>query len=126
MIKLDMSDVDRFRRDLRKATDVDLPKEIGLVHKEIGRLVISKLRPPSVGAGTGASVRPSATKREALLRVGHGGRASAKPQWGRQQLWPGGEAPDRPNILGTAQANETVLMDMLRKGIDRALIPPFE
>lgn len=125
-IRLDTSDIDRFLSQLRRATDVELPGEIGKVHKEIGRMVISKLRPPAVGAGAGASVRPSAAKREVLLRVGFGGRNRHALQWGRRQVWPGGSAPARPDILGTAQDNEAEMIRMFEKGINRALVPPFE
>lgn len=124
-VRIDWSDLDRFLRELRRAADVELPKEIGQVNKEIGKYVIARLQPKTVGAGAGASVRPSATKREVLLRVGFSGRNSHALQWGRRQVWPGGSAPERPNIAATAEAHQPQLIDMFRRGINRALIPPF-
>lgn len=115
-----------LQREISRASDRDLPKRIGAAHKEIGELVISRLRPPSVGEGRGRSVRPSATRREVTLRVGGGHRDVRAQQWGRQQVWPGGDAPERPDILGTARRHEAEIMDALLEAIDKALKPPFK
>jgi hypothetical protein len=115
-----------LQREISRAADKDLPKQIGRVHKDVGKLVISRLRPPSVGEGAGASVRPSATRREVTLRVGGGHRDEHVRQWGRRQLWPGGDAPERPDVLGTARRHEAEIMDALLKGVEKALKPPFK
>lgn len=115
-----------LQREISRATDKDLPKQIGRVHKEIGEMVISRLRPPAVGEGRGASVRPSATRREVTLRVGGGHRDIRALQWGRRQVWPGGDAPDRPDIIGTARRHEDEIADALLAGIEKALKPPFK
>lgn len=114
-----------LQREISRASDKDLPKQIGRVHKEVGEMVISRLRPQSVGSGAGASVRPSATRREVILRVGGGHRDVRLLQWGRRQEWPGGDAPDRPDIIGTARRHEDEIIDALLEGVEKALKPPF-
>lgn len=116
-----------LQRAVSKAVDTELPKRIGGVHKEIGEFVISRLQPKAVGAGAGASVRPSATRREVVLRVG-GGHRSEDPrilQWGKRQTFPGGEPPERPNIVGIALRYQAEIEEMFLDGIDAALKPPF-
>lgn len=115
-----------LQREISRASDKDLPKRIGAAHKEIGEMVISRLRPPSVGEGRGRSVRPSATRREVTLRVGGGHRDIRARQWGRRQTWPGGDAPERPDILGTARRHEDEIVDALLAGVEKALKPPFK
>lgn len=115
-----------FQAAARRAQG-DLPKKLGQIHKKIGALVISKLHPPSVGSGAGARVRPSASKREVLIRVG-GGWRNQDPrvlQWGKSQEWPGGHAPDRPDILGTAERHQRQIEEMLLAGIEEHFKPPF-
>lgn len=116
-----------LQRAVSKAVDQDLPKRIGQVHKDIGASVISRLQPKAVGAGAGASVRPSATRREVILRVG-GGHRNEDPrvlQWGKRQKFPDGEPPDRPYIVATARAHQAQIERMLLDGIEAALKPPF-
>lgn len=117
-----------FQRAVGKAADQELPKRIGKVHKEVGSFVIARLSPKAVGEGRGARIRPSATRREVILRVG-GSHRDAKPrvlQWGARQDWPGGEAPERPNIIGVARSHRAELEQMLLEGIEAALKPPFD
>lgn len=116
-----------LQRAVSKAVDTDLPKRIGQVHKDIGTFVISRLQPKAVGEGAGASVRPSATRREVILRVG-GGHRDEEPrvlQWGKRQKFPGGAPPERPHIVGTAPRHQAEIEDMFLEGIDAALKPPF-
>lgn len=120
-----------LNKAIRRSTDTELPKRIGQANKSIGQLVISKLEPASnpaaVGRGAGAAVRPSASKREVLLRVGGAHRAHesvpqpsrsknryALPQWGKQIVNPWQRAPDRPHILGTVEKH--------RKEIEKAYL----
>lgn len=113
-----------FQRAVARA-DKELAKRIGQVHKDIGAFVISKLQPKSVGEGAGATVRPSATRREVLLRVGGAWRDEHQQQWGKRQEWPGGHAPDRPDIVGTAIRHQAEIEQRLLDAIDKALKPPF-
>lgn len=124
-----------FNRAVSRAVDRDLPKRIGQVHKEVGRLVISKLPagdPAAVGRGAGAAVRPSATRREVILRVGGAHRARRASEyerpmrawwWGRGVVNP--PSAGRPNIIGTAVRHQDEITRMLFDGIERALRPPF-
>lgn len=124
--RIEVEGYKEFQRAIARA-DADLAKRIGQVHKDIGAFVISKLQPKSVGEGAGAKVRPSATRREVLLRVGGGWRDEdpRKRQWGKRQEWPAGLAPDRPDILGTAEGHQAEIEQMLLDAIDKAFKPPF-
>lgn len=124
--RLEVEGYDEFVRAVRRASDTDLPKALGQMHKDIGRMIIDRLRPDSVGAGAGAIVRPSASKREVLLRVGGPHRENRAEQWGRREVWPGGRAPERPNIIGTAREHEAEIGERLLDTIDRVFKPPFE
>jgi hypothetical protein len=93
-----------------KKAEGKLPKSLGEAHKEVGRFIIGKLPagdPHAVGAGSGASIRPSATKREVILRVGHGGRTAHKNQWGKREVQP--FAAGRPYIVGTIEENQEAI-----------------
>jgi hypothetical protein len=124
--RLEVEGYKEFQRAVASA-DKELAKRIGEIHKDIGAFVISKLQPKAVGEGAGARVRPSATRREVLLRVG-GAHRSEDPrvlQWGKRQEWPGGKAPQRPDIIGTANQHQARIEQLLFDGIDKALKPPF-
>lgn len=125
-----------FVRASRKAVDSELPKRIGQAHKEVGRFIISKLEPPpvpeAVGAGYGAAVRPSATKREVVLMVGgkHRDRGSFEitrmTQWGKRFVGvPGRRHPKRPYIIQTALKHETEIRQKLQDEVLAALHPAF-
>lgn len=119
-----------FVKAARKAADTSIPTKIGEAHKEVGRFVIDKLHPkPSpfaVGEGAGSSVRPSASKREVLLRVGGGWRDNPALQWGKRQQWNGDvQPPKRPFIIGTARKNSVHIELMLMKAIKEACRPAF-
>lgn len=109
-----------------KKSQGKLPDSIGQAHKRVGQFVIAKLPPAdphAVGAGSGASVRPSATKREVLLRVGHSKREAAKDQWGRKEVQP--FAPGRPYIVGTVERYEDEIVEEFRKQVLEAVGPAF-
>lgn len=121
-----------FQMAARRSTDSGLPKRLGDAHKQIGELVITKLSPrptpPAVGTGAGASVRPSASKREVLLRVGGGHRAGHSPemQWGRRPArTPGQSAPKRPYIRETIDRHESEIGDAYLEAISQAMRPAF-
>lgn len=129
----------QFQRQVSRAVDRDLPKRIGQVNKDVGTFVRDRLQPPptpaAVGASYGATVRPSATRREVILRVGGGHRADVR--WPGQRLsgsrtWWGRSrgntnvSGQRPNIIGTAEQHEDTIVRMLAEGYERALKPPFE
>ncbi|MGH3942623.1 MAG: hypothetical protein ACRDTG_29170 [Pseudonocardiaceae bacterium] len=119
-----------LRQAIRRHGDKDLSTQLGRVHKEIGRLVISRLQPrpvPSaVGRGGGAAVRASAASREVLLRVGGDHRQTRAQQWGKHQVPPFQDAPARPFVVGTALAQQEQIERMLLDGIERSLKPPFQ
>lgn len=103
-----------------------LPKALGEAHKNVGRFVIGKLPegdPHAVGAGSGAAVRPSATKRDVLLRVGHGGRKAHKEQWGSVPVQP--FQPIRPYIVGAIQDYEAEIEQTFLDEVTKALGPAF-
>lgn len=121
-----------FQRAARKGTDSELPKRLGRAHKHIGELVISKLSPAptpaAVGVGGGSSVRPSASKRDVLLRVGGGHRAGHSPemQWGRKPgRRPGTPAPKRPYIKGTVDAHRGQIETEYLQAISAAMSGAF-
>ena len=123
--RIEVEGYKEFQRAVGRA-DKELAKKLGQVHKDIGAFVISKLQPKSVGEGAGAKVRPSATRREVMLRVGGGWRGdSPLPQWGKTQEWPDGHAPDRPDILGTAERHQTEIENKLLDLIEKVYKPPF-
>lgn len=103
-----------------------LPQSIGEAHKEIGRFIIGKLpsgNPNAVGAGASANVRPSATKREVLLRVGHGGRQVSLNQWGKTPVQP--FASGRPHIIGTVEQHQDEIEQKFLDETMKALSPAF-
>jgi hypothetical protein len=114
-----------FAAAVRRAQG-ELPKKMGQLHKDIGAMVISRLTPKAVGTGAGAQVRPSASKREILIRVGGAWRGNRARQWGKRQVWPNSEPPKRPDILGTARRNQDRIEQMLMQGIEDHFKPPFE
>lgn len=118
-----------FQRAVSRAVDTRLPKAIGEVHRDIGRYVISRLHPSptsaAVGEGAGATVRPSATRREVVLRVGGSHRSKRVQQWGRRPIRLFQPAPPRPHIIGTALAHQDHIERLLLEGISRALKPAF-
>lgn len=125
----------QFNRAVSKSTDRDIPKQIGQVNKRIGAFVRDRLQPrpqpEAVGSGAGATVRPSATRREVILRVGGAHRASSsasvrnRKQWGKtpQRV---SNPPARPNIIGTAEDHADTIEKMLLDGYEAALKPPFQ
>lgn len=103
-----------------------LPATLGQFHREVGAFIIAKLPPGdprAVGAGAGATVRPSATAREVLLRVGHSGREMHREQWGRRVIQP--FARGRPYIVGTIMEHEEEIRRMYLDGLMAALAPAF-
>src|SRR5690606_36444435 len=67
---IEVEGLKEFNRAVRAAKDKQLDKRIGQANKKIGQLVIDRLSPSpdprAIGAGRGATVRPSASKREVL------------------------------------------------------------
>jgi hypothetical protein len=121
-----------FQRAARRAVDTELPRRLGQANKDIGRLVISKLRPRpdprAVGVGAGAAVRPSASKREVLLRVGGKHRAGRTPemQWGRRPARiPGQRPPKRPYIRETVERHRGEIEDAWLAAVAKAMKPAF-
>ncbi|MDP8928674.1 MAG: hypothetical protein M3O70_08900 [Actinomycetota bacterium] len=116
---------------VRRAVDSEIPKRVGQANKAVGQLVISRLTPrpvpEAVGAGSGAAVRASASKREVQLRVGGAHRAAHSPQaqWGKKVVRAFRPAPDRPFILGTAEREQGDIESAYLQALGRALFPAF-
>lgn len=111
MAHIEVEGLKEFNRAIRQAKDKDLNKRLGQANKKVGQLVISRVTPKpdprAVGIGGGSTIRPSASKREVLLRVGGSHRASGehtrKQPWGKKRVArPGTRTPPRPDIQGTA------------------------
>lgn len=132
-IELDNGDWKRFQRAVRRSSDTDLPKRLGQANKEIGQRFISewlhpKPDPQAVGEGRGAAVRPSASKREVLLRVGGGHRADHTPQmqWGKRLGRPiRRKAPPRPYIRESVERHRPQIMDAWLEAVSKAMGPAF-
>ena len=117
--RLVIEGVPELRKMLREVGGRELEKELGQVHKRIGEMVISAAggRNTGVGEGAGASIRPSASVREVLLRVGGSHRDMKARQWGRRQIWPGGQAPSRPYLIGAAVKQRSQILDQYDRSI---------
>lgn len=132
--RIQVEGLKEFQRDLKRQTG-KLPKAIGEAHKNVGRFIVGKLPPGdphAVGAGAGATVRPSATKREVLLMAGSAarvqraeGRAAGvrAQQWGRREVRP--FTKGRPYIVGVIEEyQEDILEEFLEQTV-KALSPAF-
>lgn len=106
-------------RRLQQIGGKELKKEYGQVHKRIGERVIREAggKQTTVGAGRGASMRPSASVRDIMIRVGGTHRESRLDQWGVREVWPGGMPPERPHIIGAAEDIQGEIMDMYEEGV---------
>lgn len=103
-----------------------LPAALGQAHKDVGAFIIGKLPagdPHAVGAGAGATVRPSATKREVLLRVGHKDRVAARNQWGKTIVQP--FVPGRPYIVGAVEQHQDEIEQKFLDEMVKLLGPAF-
>lgn len=132
MAYLEVEGHKEFQRAVRQMRSRELNKRLGQANKEVGKLVIDRLSPrpdpAAIGAGKGASVRPSASKRDVLLRVGGSHRAkSPLSVWGKRRvLRVGAHAPDRPFIQGTAEKHSDEIGDKYLSGIVKAFAPAFD
>lgn len=134
--RIEVDGLKQFNRVARKAADRELPKRIGQANKATGALVISKLPPgdpAAVGAGSGATVRPSATKREVLLRVGGAhrvgqGTPTRMQPWGRRIVANLRGAPQRPHIMGAVEQNSREIEEFYLEAVEKAMTGsgPFE
>lgn len=131
---IEVEGLKEFNRAVRAAKDKPLDKRIGQANKEIGRLVIERLSPTldplAVGAGRGASPRPSASKREVLLRVGgahrEAGENTAMQPWGAKRIAPvGSHTPPRSFIQGTAEDHFKEISQAWLDAMVEALAPAF-
>lgn len=121
-----------LNREIRRSVDRELPKRMGQANKSIGELVIARLSPrpdpAAVGEGAGSTVRPSASKREVLLRVGGAHRAGKAPrmQWGKRPVrQPGVPAPKRPYIRQTVDRYYDEITGAYLGAIEQAMGPAF-
>ena len=134
MAYIEVDGLKEFQRAVRAAKDKELDKRLGQANKRIGQMVIDRLSPSpdprAIGIGKGATVRPSASKREVLLRVGGAHRAAGphtnKQPWGARRVQrPGIPAPARPNIQGTAERNFDQIADAWMDATMDAFRPAF-
>lgn len=134
MAYIQVEGLKEFQRAVRQARDKDLNKRLGQANKHIGQLVIDRLYPNpdprATGAGKGATVRASASKREVLLRVGGTHRASGRythmQPWGAKRVVrPGTSTPPRPFIQGTGEREFDVIGDAWLDATMAALRPAF-
>ena len=134
MAYIEIDGMKEFQTAVRRAKDVELNRRLGEANKRIGEMVISRLSPApdprAVGVGAGASVRPSTTRREVLLRVGGSHRSSGphtrKQPWGRKRVTPVGKpAPDRPYIQQTADRQYDEIGNAWLQATFEALGPAF-
>ena len=134
MAYIEVEGLKEFQRAVRAAKDKNLDKRLGQANKAIGQMVVDRLTPNpdprAIGVGRGATVRPSASKREVVLRVGgahrDAGRHTAKQPWGATRVVrPGTKAPARPNIQGTAEANYDEIADAWMDATIGAFAPAF-
>lgn len=131
---IEVEGLKEFQSAVKAALRGPLPREFGEAHRQIGELVISKLTPKpdpaAVGAGRGADVRASASKRDVILRVGGGHRASGehtnKQPWGaRRVVRPGTVVGPRPYIRKTIDKHSREIGDAYLKAISRAMDGAF-
>lgn len=142
MAYIEIDGLREFNQAVRRSVDRDLGKRVGQANKKVGQYVIDHLSPSpnasAVGAGRGAAVRPSASKREVLLRVGgsHRAAAPANPssgvkfpavrQWGVKFTGRvGTPRPPRPHIQGTVEDNLKSIIDFYGEAMADALDPAF-
>lgn len=134
MAYIEVEGLKEFNRAVRAAKDKELNKRIGQANKRIGQMVVDRLRPApnpvAIGTGRGANVRPSASKREVILRVGGTHRASGaythmQPWGAKRVVRPGTQTPERPFIQGTADANFDEIGDAWMGAIIDAFAPAF-
>ena len=118
-----------LRRDIRRAVDQDMPRRMGQAHRNVGlyvkRLVDARSDPAAVGAGRGADVRPSSSRREVLVRVGYGTRKAPVAPWGIRQVQPVGPRPPRPHIVGIINDDRASIEREFFDQVMAAAAPPF-
>lgn len=131
-VVVDRDDLKQFHRAVRKSADQGLPKRLGQANKSIGRRFIDewlypKPDPRAVGEGAGAAVRPSASKRDVVLRVGGKHRAAHSPQqpWGKRVIGMVAGAPPRPYIRESIDRHEEEIRDLWLEAVADALDPAF-
>lgn len=130
--EIELVGLKQFQRAARKSTDTELPKRLGEAHRHIGQMVIDRLSPrpdpAAVGQGRGAAVRPSATKREVLLRAG-GAHRAGRPhamRWGKERgPNPFTRRPARPHIKGTVDKHRKQIEKEYLKAVTAAMDGAF-
>lgn len=143
--RIEVEGIKELNRAVRQAVDRDLGKRMGQANKSIGKMVIDNLRPrptpEAVGRGAGATVRPSASRREVLLRTGGVHRARGVPakgklskkdkkkvarrQWGKTRIAGRPGRNSRPYILDTAMDQRDEIEAAWLKAVADAMSPAF-
>ncbi len=128
---IEVDGLKQLQQATRRAADTDLPKRMGQAHKQVGEfikaLVDRESDPAAVGLGKGAELRPSASKREVMLRLGGSHRAGHTPekQWGKTVVRAFQKAPDRPFVKGTVERHRKEIGDFFLKAVSEAMDPAF-
>lgn len=136
MAQIEIDGLREFQRAVRQAKDRELNKRLGQANKKVGQMVVDRLTPNpdprATGIGKGATVRPSASKREVILRVGGTHRSKANAELTRMQPWgatrvarAGTTTPKRPYILGTAETNFDTIEEAWMDAVMDAFRPAF-
>jgi len=132
-VEIDRDSLRQFMAAVRQSVDTELPKRLGQANRSVGeKFIYQWLRPKpdqaAVGKGAGAAVRPSASKRDVILRVGGAHRAGHTPykQWGRRPVNPFEVAPPRPYIRQSADDHLDEIQEAWLEAVQQACSPPFE
>lgn len=142
--RIEVEGVKEFQRAVRKSVDRDLGKRLAQANKSIGQRIVENLSPApdpaAVGKGKAGTVRPSASRRDVVLRTGgaHRARKPLPPRptlskspyafrtWGKQ--FRVGQAPrnGRPDILKSAMKQREWIENAYLQGVADALRPAFD
>lgn len=107
----------QLRRGLRQLED---NLEDGkAVHMEIAKVVVNAAHPPVGPSGrTARSVRPAATKRAAIVRVG---KASVPYTGVDHYGWPAKHIKENPWLIRAGQASESTWYPLYERYVERSL-----
>jgi hypothetical protein len=119
-VRLEVDGMDEVRAAFKAMGGAPMLKQLGQVHKRVGEIVIAKAggAATGIGAGSGATIRPSASTRDVQLRVGGRFRANFGKwrQWGETQMFPPPEP--RPYLVGAAIAAEDEILEAYVEGVN--------
>jgi hypothetical protein len=131
--RVQIEGMDEVRKSFRKLGGPELVRQLGQVHKRIGEIVISRAGGAStgVGAGAGATIRPSARTKDVVLLVGGRHRSHVKNpgkgfdwrQWGVVQIFP--PPGHRPYLIGAAISSQDEIYSAYLDGVQAVADMPL-